>query len=135
MSRIRLIVGRLALVATVALAALAVAGPVQAAPRNWIYNDPSLRSVSIGVSVAADGYHDQLLAPGKNTSQAPLYWDAARGFFIGDGFCAQIWKRSGTTGSWTRHGPDAQGPSFEYLTESRYWKIVPYRARTSGSCV
>jgi hypothetical protein len=108
---------------------------VHAPPVNWIYNDPSLVSVSVGVSTAADGTYDALLAPGKNTSQAPLYWNAARGFYIGQGYCAQVWSRAGTTGAWTRFGSDAQGPEFDYLTANTNWKIVPYRARSSSSCV
>ncbi|WP_430785299.1 hypothetical protein [Actinoplanes sp. G11-F43] len=134
MSRIRTIAARFALAATVGLTGSAAAAAPAHAATNYIYNDPALHSVGIGVGYSGEHLYEGILEPGKRTSQAPLYWGYARTIFIGAGFCAQLWK--GSPGDWARARSDIKGPGGESnLALNTNWRVVPYKARSSSSCV
>ncbi len=134
MSRIRTIAARFALAATVGLTGSAAAAAPAHAATNYIYNDPALHSVGIGVGYSPEHLVEAILAPGKRTSQPPLNWSSASSFVIGDGFCAQLW--SGSPGNWRRAGSDIKGWDSRYnLPVTTNWRVVPYPARSSTSCV
>jgi hypothetical protein len=126
----------------VTVALFGVAGPAQATRGYFtssIINDDSLaRGGSLGVIHLWDGRYgssgtakyDYALPPGADTKD-DLRWKEAAGYYLGPGYCAQIWRLNLNTDKWARWSSDAHagqhqlpdgGPGFPNI-----WKINPYR--------
>src|SRR5262245_12818821 len=92
----------LAMTCLVAAGATLVGGATPAAAaalRSSIRNSPRITSVNLGVIHFEDGrygeggtqLYDGLLEPGAVTDLR-FHWTEASGFYLGYGWCAQIWR-------------------------------------------
>ncbi len=130
------VVKRVAAAAVVTATSLALSAAPAHAATNTIYNGGS---VGVGVmhlwdGVYGNGAYDQVLPAGWNTL-AYFSWSIAEGFYVGSGYCSQVWRRPDLDSDWTRAGSDVHGPKQYQVNPAYYWKVVAYRAASSSSCV
>ncbi|MEV6345644.1 hypothetical protein [Actinoplanes sp. NPDC051851] len=129
MTRSRTVLARLSAGVAAIACALALGGtPAQAnsAGTNYILNGGG---IGVGVMHLWDGSYTQgsydvVLSAGGYSSSA-FGWSYTEGFYIGSGYCSQVWYRYTTSDSWARYGSDV-GSGQHYTSRYYYWKVVPY---------
>jgi hypothetical protein len=120
-----------AVVATAATVVGLAAGPTQAnaSGTNYIQNAGSVGG--IGVMHLWDGNYGQglydVVLPQGRFSSSQFGWSYTEGFYIGSGYCAQLWDRYNASDGWSRTTSDIAGPAQVYTSRYYYWKVVPYR--------
>ena len=133
----KLRIGSFAGLLAVSVFALAGNGVAAAAETSAASTHGSITNASSGISIGVvhqydgsygHGTYDVLLKPGHDTFH-DFGWQSAGGFYIGPGYCAQLWYINVETGKWERGGPDT-GPGLEQLSDNATWKVVAYR----GNC-
>jgi hypothetical protein len=80
------------------------------------------------------GVFDAVLPQGKFSSSA-FGWSHTEGYYLGSGYCAQIWRRYNASDAWSRYSGDVLGPHQAEVSRYYYWKLVPYHAASASSCV
>lgn len=131
-----------ALIGVLVLGVVMSAAPAQAGPdgRNYIWNDGQYNVGGIGVIHIWDGdytqgLYDTVLGQNRYSSSEPIGWSYTEGFYIGPGYCAQIWYEYYQDDDWTRYSEDIHGPYQYHVSRYWYWMVRPYKAKSSSSCV
>lgn len=135
MTRIRT---RLAAGAAVVVSALALASsPAQAAgTTNYIEN---MSGINIGVMHLFDGdytntWYDQLLPAQRRSDRIFPTWSQTQGFYIGPGYCAEMWVKNQYTDGWVHQTQRIKG-GYQQPTDPAYdWRVRAYPTPSSGNC-
>lgn len=123
-----------------AAAALTPAAPARAdldlpVPLNYIFNNGRNGTGGIGVSHDnSDRLYDAVL-PAYATTESEWHWDHASSFYIGPGYCADVFRMQHGHSTWVSYADGLRGGSgVEVPTDYNYdWQVQPYK-QTNGQC-
>jgi hypothetical protein len=130
---------RLTAVAVAAMTTIAVAAsPARAADGNYVWNAGAIGSLGVIHLYDGDYTHenyDQLLPQGQKSNVKFPTWAYTEGFYVGPGYCAHVYQRAGTSGSWgTKFVFEGGGLPFWASSHLVNYMVVPFHKQPGLSC-